>query len=141
MENIEVKQSEEKRKNRTIFVGRRKTSVARVMIKDGVGKVIVNKKNLEEYFPIIRLQKHATEALDVTNLRNKYDVYVNVKGGGIDGQAGAVRLAIARAIEAKYPELRPTLKQYGLLTRDPRMVERKKYGKHKARRSTQFSKR
>jgi small subunit ribosomal protein S9 len=141
MENIEVKQSEEKRKNRTIFVGRRKTSVARVMIKDGVGKVIVNKKNLEEYFPIIRLQRQSTEALEVTNLRNKYDVYVNVKGGGIDGQAGAVRLAIARAIEAKNPELRPTLKQYGLLTRDPRMVERKKYGKHKARRSTQFSKR
>lgn len=141
MENIEVKQNQEKRKNRTIFVGRRKTAVARVMLKDGVGKIIVNKRNLEDYFPIIRLQKHATKALDVTNLRNKYDVYVNVKGGGIDGQAGAVRLAIARAIEAKYPELRPTLKQYGLLTRDPRMVERKKYGKHKARRSTQFSKR
>jgi len=141
MENIEVKQNQEKRKNRTIFVGRRKTAVARVMLKDGVGKIIVNKRNLEDYFPIIRLQKHVTEALDVTNLRNKYDVYVNVKGGGIDGQAGAVRLAIARAIEAKYPELRPTLKQYGLLTRDPRMVERKKYGKHKARRSTQFSKR
>jgi len=141
MENIEVKQNQEKRKNRSIFVGRRKTAVARVMLKDGVGKIIVNKRNLEDYFPIIRLQKHVTEALDVTNLRNKYDVYVNVKGGGIDGQAGAVRLAIARAIEAKYPELRPTLKQYGLLTRDPRMVERKKYGKHKARRSTQFSKR
>jgi len=141
MENLEIKQNQEKRKNRTIFVGRRKTAVARAMLKDGVGKIIVNKRNLEEYFPILRLQKHATEALDVTNLRNKFDVYLNVRGGGIDGQAGAVRLAIARAIEAKYPELRTTLKQHGLLSRDPRMVERKKYGKHKARRSTQFSKR
>ncbi|GIX42015.1 MAG: 30S ribosomal protein S9 [Leptospiraceae bacterium] len=141
MENVEVKQPAQKKKNRIIFVGRRKTAVARVMLKEGNGKITVNKKPFEEYFPILRLQKHAIEALELTNLRDKFDVYVNVKGGGIDGQAGAIRLGIARAIEAKYPDLRPTLKQHGLLTRDPRMVERKKYGKHKARKSTQFSKR
>lgn len=141
MENIEQKQSEQNKKERIIFVGRRKTSVARVRLKEGVGKVIVNDRPFEEYFPILRLQKHAIEALELTNLRNQFDVYVNVKGGGIDGQAGAIRLGIARAIVAKFPDLRPTLKKAGLLTRDPRMVERKKYGKHKARRSTQFSKR
>ncbi len=141
MENVEVKQENPKKKERIIFVGRRKTSVARVMLKPGSGKIIVNKRPLEEYFTILRLQKHATEAFDISGLRDQFDVYVNVKGGGIDGQAGAIRLGIARAIEAKYPDLRSKLKQNGLLTRDPRMVERKKYGKHKARRSTQFSKR
>ncbi len=130
-----------KKKPKLIFVGRRKTAVARVKLVEGNGKVIINKKPLEEYFTILRLQKHSTEALEVTNLRNNFDVYVNVKGGGIDGQAGAIRLAIARALEHKYPDLRKTLKDNGLLTRDPRMVERKKYGRHKARRSTQFSKR
>ncbi|MCS7205334.1 MAG: 30S ribosomal protein S9 [Leptospiraceae bacterium] len=141
MENQTTTQTTEKKKQRVIFVGRRKTSVARVRLKEGNGKVIVNKRTLEEYLPILRLQKHAIEPLEITNLRNQFDVYVNVKGGGIDGQAGAIRLGIARAIEAKYPELRKVLKQHKMLTRDPRMVERKKYGKHKARRSTQFSKR
>ncbi len=132
---------ESTKKKKTIFVGRRKTAVARVRLVEGNGKIIINKKPLEEYFSILRLQKHAIEALEVTNLRNNFDIYVNVNGGGIDGQAGAIRLAIARALEFKYPDLRKTLKDRGLLTRDPRMVERKKYGKHKARRSTQFSKR
>lgn len=134
-------QIQKENKIRIIFVGRRKTAVARVRLKEGSGKIIVNKRPFEEYFPILRLQKHAIEALEVTNLRNQFDVYVNVKGGGIDGQAGAIRLAIARAIVARFPEHKALLKQRKLLTRDPRMVERKKYGKHKARRSTQFSKR
>lgn len=132
---------ESTKKQKTIFVGRRKTAVARVRLVEGNGKIFINKKPLEEYFSILRLQKHTIEALEITNLRNNFDIYVNVNGGGIDGQAGAIRLAIARALEFKYPDLRKTLKDRGLLTRDPRMVERKKYGKHKARRSTQFSKR
>lgn len=128
-------------KQRTIFVGRRKTSVARVILKEGSGSILVNKIPLENYFSTPRLRKHAIEALEITGLLNSFDVVVNVKGGGITGQAGAIRLGIARAIEAKFPNLRAILKTNGLLTRDPRMVERKKYGKHKARRSTQFSKR
>ncbi|MFN3603792.1 MAG: 30S ribosomal protein S9 [Leptonema sp. (in: bacteria)] len=132
---------EGKIKEKTIFVGRRKTSVARVILKEGNGKITINNKSLDEYFPLIRLRKHAIEALEIIDLLNKIDVIAKVKGGGIDGQAGAIRLGIARGIIAKFPDFRPILKKNGLLTRDPRMVERKKYGKHKARRSTQFSKR
>ncbi len=134
MEQVNTRQKE-------IFVGRRKTSVARVILKEGIGKIIVNKIPLEKYFPALRLQKHAIEALELTQLTNKFDIFIKVKGGGISGQAGAIRLGISRAIESKFPDLRPLLKKHGLLTRDSRMVERKKYGKHKARRSTQFSKR
>jgi small subunit ribosomal protein S9 len=129
------------RPERTIFVGRRKTSVARVKIVDGTGKVTVNGRSIEEYLPVLRMRKHATEPLDVASLSTKVDVMVNVSGGGIDGQAGAIRLGIARALVARNPGLRPVLKSNGMLRRDPRMVERKKYGLHKARRGTQFSKR
>jgi small subunit ribosomal protein S9 len=129
------------RPERTIFVGRRKTSVARVKIVDGTGKVTVNGRSIEEYLPVLRMRKHATEPLDVASLSTKVDVMVNVSGGGIDGQAGAIRLGIARALVARNAGLRPVLKSNGMLRRDPRMVERKKYGLHKARRGTQFSKR
>ena len=126
---------------RTIFVGRRKTSVARVKIVEGSGTVTVNGKTVEQYLPVLRMRKHATQPLDVASLSTKVDVLVNVKGGGIDGQAGAIRLGIARALIARDPALRPLLKSSGMLRRDPRMVERKKYGLRKARRGTQFSKR
>ncbi len=128
-------------KVRNVFVGRRKTAVARVYFKDGNGKIVVNNKPFEEYFKVLRLQKLITEPLELADIRNKYDVYVNVSGGGITGQAGAIRLGIARTIVQRFSDEHKKLKDAGMLTRDPRMVERKKYGKHKARRSTQFSKR
>lgn len=126
---------------RSTYVGRRKTSIARVKLVDGSGKVTVNGKTAEQYLCVMRMRKHALQPLELVGLDSKLDVAVNVLGGGIDGQAGAIRLGIARALIARDPSLRPVLKQNGMLRRDPRMVERKKYGLHKARRGTQFSKR
>ncbi len=124
-----------------IIVGRRKTAVARAKLTTGTGKFTVNGKDLKEFFPVARLQKTATQPLTLTGLDSKYDVSANVVGGGITGQAGAVRLSLARALQTVNPALHTDLKKAGFLTRDPRMVERKKYGKRKARRGTQFSKR
>lgn len=124
-----------------LAVGRRKTSVARVRIRAGSGAVLINGREAKEYFPVPRMLQHALAGLQVTSNTEAYDVRIRVTGGGINGQAGAIRLGIARALQVDKPDLRPSLKKAGLLTRDPRMVERKKFGLHKARRGTQFSKR
>lgn len=122
-------------------IGRRKTSVARVYLQPGTGKITVNKRNVKEYFPTEVLQIIVNQPFDLTGEEGKHDVSVNVSGGGITGQAEAVRLGISRALIENQIDLRPSLKKEGFLTRDPRMVERKKYGRRKARRKFQFSKR
>lgn len=124
-----------------IYIGRRKTSVARVIVKSGNGNIIVNGKEFEKAFPLLVSREDITKPFDVTETKGKYDVVVNVKGGGTTGQAQAIRLGIARALIDMNPEFRPSLKIEGFLTRDPRMVERKKYGQPKARKRFQFSKR
>lgn len=121
--------------------GRRKSSVARVYLMPGTGKVTINKKDMDEYFGLETLKIIVRQPLEATNMADKFDVLVNVKGGGFTGQAGAIRHGIARALNKYDLELRPTLKKAGYLTRDPRMKERKKYGLKKARRAPQFSKR
>jgi small subunit ribosomal protein S9 len=121
--------------------GRRKTSAARVFLKPGSGKITINGDTLDEYLPTPTSRMTVVMPFSVTDTKNKYDARVTVVGGGVTGQSEAIRHGVARALIAVQPELRPVLKKAGLLTRDSRMVERKKYGKHKARRSTQFSKR
>ena len=121
--------------------GRRKTSIAKVWIRRGGGNVTVNRKSLEEYFPREVWRIKAREPLEVTGTSGEYDVMVTVKGGGLTGQAGAVSHGLARALLKSNETLRKKLKVSGLLKRDPRMVESKKYGKRKARRGQQFSKR
>ena len=125
----------------THTIGRRKTAVARVYVQPGSGAVIVNKKDFKVYFPTLPLQFIVNQAFDITNNRDKFDVKVNVEGGGISGQAEAIRLGITRALVEMNAELKPALKAQGLMTRDPRMVERKKPGQKKARKRFQFSKR
>jgi small subunit ribosomal protein S9 len=124
-----------------VKVGRRKTSVARVYLTKGTGKVIVNSKDYKVAFPIAVLQSKIEQAFQLTNTVGKYDVKANVMGGGINGQAEAIRLGIARALVEASEENKPLLKAEGLMTRDPRMVERKKPGQPKARKKFQFSKR
>jgi small subunit ribosomal protein S9 len=121
--------------------GRRKTAVARVRLVSGSGKIVVNGRPFENYFVVESQRTLATEPLVVTDTTAKFDVRVNVSGGGPNGQAGAVRHGIARALLQADANLRPTLKQEGLLTRDPRMRERKKYGQPGARKRFQYSKR
>jgi len=121
--------------------GRRKTSIARVWLRPGAGKVSINDREADEYFPRETWLVHALEPLDTTNTKRKYDVLITVKGGGLTGQAGAVRHGIARALLTVDETHRPSLKSAGQLRRDPRMVERKKYGLKKARKGQQFSKR
>ena len=121
--------------------GRRKSSVARVYLVPGTGKVTINKKDMDEYFGLETLKIIVRQPLEATNMADKFDVIVNVKGGGFTGQAGAIRHGIARALNKYDLDLRSTLKKAGYLTRDPRMKERKKYGLKKARRAPQFSKR
>ncbi len=121
--------------------GRRKTSVARAFLKPGSGKITINGRSLENYFPIQLQRDNAIKALTATDNLGKFDIQVNVHGGGTTGQAGAVRLAIARAIVEYDENTRAALRKEDLLTRDPRMVERKKFGRRKARRRFQFSKR
>ncbi|MBK6641108.1 MAG: 30S ribosomal protein S9 [Bacteroidia bacterium] len=122
-------------------IGRRKTAIARVYIQPGNGNVEVNKKDYKVYFPTLPLQYIVNQAFEITNNKDKYDVKVNVEGGGITGQAEAIRLGITRALVHINEENKPALKAQGLLTRDPRMVERKKPGQKKARKRFQFSKR
>lgn len=122
-------------------LGRRKTSVARVYLKEGKGNVTVNKRDYKEFFPVATLQGKVMQAFELTETVGKYDVTVNVSGGGINGQAEAIRLGIARALVKVDEEFKPALKEKGLMTRDPRMVERKKPGQPKARKKFQFSKR
>ena len=121
--------------------GRRKTSVAQVRLIPGEGKVLINNRPLNEYFGKKTLEMVAKQPLVLTKTEGRYDVIANVKGGGVTGQAGAVRHGVARALLKADIELRPALKKAGFLTRDPRMKERKKYGMKGARRAPQFSKR
>ena len=121
--------------------GRRKTAVARIYLTDGNGAINVNGRDYKEYFPTLPLQYIITQATEVAGAAGKYDVKVNVDGGGVKGQAEAVRLAIAKAIVELDAEKKPALRAKGLMTRDDRMVERKKPGRRKARRRFQFSKR
>lgn len=121
--------------------GRRKSATARVRIRRGEGKIVVNKRAFEEYFPIPLTRKIIVQPLTSTETLGKFDVFANIAGGGGSGQAGALRHGIARALIKFNSELRPELKKSGYLTRDPRMKERKKYGLKKARRKPQFSKR
>ena len=121
--------------------GRRKSSVARVYITPGSGKIVINKKDIEDYFGLETLKVIVRQPFAVTNTEGKFDVLVNVYGGGFTGQAGAIRHGIARALNEADAENRPALKKAGFLTRDSRMKERKKYGLKGARRAPQFSKR
>jgi small subunit ribosomal protein S9 len=128
----------EKQKN---AVGRRKAAVTRVFITKGEGKVTINDKDYKTYFPLVYLQNQVELPLKTIEASDKFDVVINATGGGVKGQAEAAKLGIARALLEVNPEFRPQLKAAGLLHRDPRVVERKKPGKKKARRSFQFSKR
>ena len=121
--------------------GRRKTSAARVFLKPGSGQITVNGKTLDLYMPTPVARMTVILPFQITDTKNQYDARVTVVGGGVTGQSEAIRHGVSRALILVKPELRATLKKAGLLTRDSRMVERKKYGKHGARRSTQFSKR
>ncbi|MBK0401467.1 30S ribosomal protein S9 [Adhaeribacter sp. BT258] len=121
--------------------GRRKTSVARIYMTPGQGNITINDRDIKVYFPNEVLQTIVEQPFATLEAKGKYDVKVNVKGGGISGQAEAIRLAISKALVEENSEARPPLKKEGFLTRDPRMVERKKFGRRKARRSFQFSKR
>jgi small subunit ribosomal protein S9 len=121
--------------------GRRKTSIARVLLKAGEGKISINDRPVENYFPREAWLMHALEPLEATQTKGKYDVIVDVNGGGLRGQAGAIRLGLARALLRVSEAFKKSLKSAGLLTRDPRMVESKKYGRRKARRGQQYSKR
>lgn len=122
-------------------IGRRKTAVARIYMKPGNGSITVNDRDLAVYFPTEVLQIVVNQAFNISENAGKFDVKVNVRGGGISGQAEAVRMAISRALVEADGENRPVLKKEGFLTRDSRMVERKKYGRRKARKRFQFSKR
>ena len=122
-------------------VGRRKSAVARVRLVPGEGKILVNKRDIDNYFGLETLKMTVRQPLVLTNVGGSFDVLVNVNGGGLTGQAGAIRHGISRALCKVNPELRPALKAAGFLTRDPRMKERKKYGLKAARRAPQFSKR
>ena len=121
--------------------GRRKRSIARVRLVEGKGTITINGKNIDEYLGTVTLKVIVRQPLTTTNTTDKYDVICSVQGGGFTGQAGAIRLGIARALLQANSEYRPALKAAGFLTRDPRMKERKKYGPKKARKAPQFSKR
>ena len=131
------------KKDKIMFygTGRRKSSIARVRLVEGTGAITINGKNIDEYLGTDTLKVIVRQPLTVTNTLDKYDVICKVQGGGFTGQAGAIRLGIARALLEANGEYRPTLKSAGFLTRDPRMKERKKYGLKKARKAPQFSKR
>lgn len=122
-------------------LGRRKTAVARIYLSEGNGKITVNDRDFKEYFPTAILQYQILEPFEITNNTGKYDLKVNMDGGGVTGQAEALSLAISRALVKISEEFRPILKAKGLMRRDPRMVERKKFGQKKARKKFQFSKR
>ncbi|GAB3015451.1 30S ribosomal protein S9 [Niabella terrae] len=128
----------EKQKN---AVGRRKEAVTRIFISKGTGAITVNDKDYKVYFPLVYLQNQVDRPLKATEVADKFDIKINASGGGLKGQAEAAMLGIARALVDLNPEFRPALKAAGLLKRDPRSVERKKFGHKKARKSYQFSKR
>ena len=122
-------------------VGRRKKAIARVRLIPGEGKIVINGREIDNYFGLETLKMTVRQPLVLTSLEGRYDVLVNVCGGGLAGQAGAIRHGVSRALIKADPELRPAVKKAGFLTRDPRMKERKKYGLKAARRAPQFSKR
>ena len=122
-------------------VGRRKKAIARVRLVPGDGKILINGREIDNYFGLETLKMTVRQPLALTSLEGRYDMLVNVCGGGLSGQAGAIRHGISRALVKADPELRPAVKKAGFLTRDPRMKERKKYGLKAARRAPQFSKR
>ena len=121
--------------------GKRKRAIARVYMKPGSGNIVVNKRSFEEYFPRPSLKMIIRQPLEITGKNNQFDFYINVAGGGVAGQAGAVKHGISKALLAADADLRPVLKKAGFLTRDARVVERKKYGQPGARKRFQFSKR
>lgn len=122
-------------------IGRRKAAIARIFVKEGSGSITVNGRNYQEYFPVSTLQYVVNQPLEISQMSGKLDIQANLDGGGISGQAEALRLAISRALCELNPEFRSPLKSKGLMRRDPRMVERKKPGQKKARKRFQFSKR
>ena len=137
-----TKKAVAKKKIQYLGTGRRKKAIARVrLIPGGEGTITINKRGIDEYFMLETLKFVVRQPLDLVKMLDKYDVFVNVCGGGVSGQAGAIRHGIARALVQADAALRPSLKTAGFLTRDPRMKERKKYGLKKARRAPQFSKR
>jgi small subunit ribosomal protein S9 len=140
-DNMDVRQPKIDDLGRSYATGKRKDAVARVWIKPGAGKVLVNGREVATYFARPVLQMLVQQPFDVAERSGQYDVYCTVKGGGLSGQAGAVKHGISKALTYYEPTLRNVLKKEGFLTRDSRVVERKKYGKRKARRSFQFSKR
>jgi len=121
--------------------GRRKTATARVFLRPGSGRIVINKRDIETYLPRATLRMDLRQPFDLTETKDQFDAYITVRGGGMTGQAGAIRLGIARALLQANPEYRGALKPAGMLTRDARKVERKKYGRAGARRRFQFSKR
>ena len=138
----EKKTAKKSTKVQILATGRRKKAIARVfMVPNGKGEIIINKKHIDEYFPLDTLKLVARQPLALTGTTEKFDIKVNVIGGGLSGQAGALKHGISKALALAEPELRTTIKQAGFLTRDSRIVERKHYGHKKARRSFQFSKR
>ena len=122
-------------------VGKRKSAVARVYLRPGNGRIVVNQRDFQEYFPLETTRNLARQPLVLANVGPDLDILVNVQGGGPEGQAGAIKHGLSRALVALNPEFRPILKKAGLLTRDPRIKERKKYGRRGARRGCQYSKR
>lgn len=134
---IEVKKKQE----RLYSTGKRKNAIARVWITSGSGKIIVNNKLMHDYFQREVLKNFVLQPFSLTNTVNQYDVFCTVKGGGCSGQAGAISHGVTKALNLLNSDFHKTLRKSGLLTRDSRVVERKKYGRHKARKSTQFSKR
>ncbi|MFZ2088204.1 MAG: 30S ribosomal protein S9 [Desulfobaccales bacterium] len=122
-------------------VGKRKSAVARVYLRPGSGRIVVNQREFQEYFPVETTRNLARQPLTLVNLGSELDILVNVQGGGPEGQAGAIKHGLSRALVALNPEFRAVLKKAGLLTRDPRIKERKKYGRRGARRGCQYSKR
>jgi small subunit ribosomal protein S9 len=128
-------------RKREIYTGRRKRSVARVRLVPGTGQYTLNGRTIDDYFPTEILQMTVREPFEVTETLGQFDVIARIHGGGVSGQAGALRHGIARALEGQDPDWRPPLKKAGLLTRDDRQVERKKYGLKKARKAPQYSKR
>ncbi|MBP5399533.1 MAG: 30S ribosomal protein S9 [Alphaproteobacteria bacterium] len=140
-EKTEARKSNRDKLGRAYATGKRKDAVARVWLKPGKGNITVNSKNIDEYFARPVLKMVINQPFEVTNRENEFDVVCTVSGGGLSGQAGAIKHGISKALNEYEPELRAALKKAGFLTRDDRVVERKKYGLAKARRSYQFSKR
>ena len=141
VEQAPLREQQLDKHGRAYATGRRKDAIARVWLKPGSGKIVVNGREQEVYFARPSLRLVINQPFDIADRRGEYDVVATVKGGGLSGQAGAVKHGISQALTRYEPALRTTIKQAGFLTRDPRVVERKKYGRAKARRSFQFSKR